>query len=84
MAKVVGLNGQPVSAETEPNIPLVELLEELLDMARTGHLRGAALVTITADVSLGTTWGGDADSLLMLSGLALLNHRIAKHIDENS
>lgn len=83
MSKVVGLRGLPVPPSSEPNADVVLRCEDLLRQACSGHLRGIAFVTMTAEDGLGTGWDGDADNRLLLSGAALLTHRIAKQVDES-
>jgi hypothetical protein len=56
MTNIVAMRaGQHIPAlETEPDAELIEILENLLAGARSGHLRAIAYTTVTATRSINT------------------------------
>lgn len=51
MSNVVGLNGAPVPRAGEPRPEVVERLERLLEMARSGEIQGVGAAVLYRDDS---------------------------------
>lgn len=83
MADVVGLRGGPIPAPAEPDVDLLAKLESLTERAQSGKIRAMAFVIIDFDESWSTGWAGEGSSTAYLAGVAMLQHRLAKDIDES-
>jgi hypothetical protein len=58
---------------------VVQQLEEMLERARAGHIKGIAMATVHHDGLAGTAWAGE--SQFRLGGaLLMLQHRFARHL----
>ena len=77
--KVVSLRGSLPTPKVEPVPGLVEMLEGLIDGARSGAIRAFGFTAWEAGVSMpisGWKYDGHVDSELALGfGIALLEHR---------
>ena len=49
MSKVVAMRGGPVVAEATPNAPVISLLEEYLERARSGDVQGVVFASLHSD-----------------------------------
>lgn len=79
MNKVVPFSGVIVPGEADPDI--IDLMEEMLEDAKSGQLRGIAFATVRMGNVLGSGWvGSDRDS--MATSVMLLHHRFAATILE--
>jgi hypothetical protein len=58
----------------EPDADLIAKLEELLEMAKSGQLRGMAYATVKSQLVLGTGWSGTAGTRYPLSGAIGMLH----------
>ena len=60
----------------ENTASMIELLQEHLELAREGHLRSLAVVSVSADgAAIGTQWSCSPQDLASLIGkLAVLTH----------
>lgn len=67
----------------EMNEDLVDLLEELLTDAKSGHLRGLAYASTNVDGTNGTGWiGSDGARDPLATSIMILNHRYAEALQE--
>lgn len=71
----------PVVDLAPPSVKeVVALLEQLLSAARAGELVAISAATVHSDSSIGTSYAGDYQALL-LSGLERCKHRIHRDMD---
>jgi hypothetical protein len=81
MTKVVAIHGVTLDGEADPGV--VEELERLLDLARSGELRGFAYATAQAQDVSGTGWAGANGSRHMLSSaIMMLSYRYAEALTQ--
>jgi hypothetical protein len=62
------------------NESAIEILSELLELAKEGKVVGVAAVTYAPDRSLTTHTSGGAEAELLLGGTQCLGHRLLKQI----
>ncbi|MBX5238626.1 hypothetical protein [Rhizobium sp. NLR22b] len=75
MSNVISLNGGTPAACGEPQEGLVKLLEQLLDMARAGHLQSFVGTGFASDGARVSMWGGLHENVYeMLGAIAWLQH----------
>lgn len=55
---------------------VVERIEQLLDMAKEGLIKGIAYAIVEPANAIGTGWLGDCDQHLMIAALRVLDDRI--------
>lgn len=72
-----------VTAKTEANDEVIEKLREVLRRAEAGEFAGLCLVAARPDGTCMTTWTRCLDMHALISGTAVLQHRMIKsHIGE--
>lgn len=81
MTNVVAMPGYSVPrVQGEPIADVVEICEELLEMARSGKLRGIAAALLEADPQILTTTryhcGPSPDRCCLIAAVAMLDHNI--------
>lgn len=75
--KVVSLDGGPVITDCEhPHEGVVEVLEEMLDMARRGHIRGLVMVQMLNDRTCPYLAVGKVGGFTMAGSLSALMHEV--------
>lgn len=72
MSNVVKLKGETLPEE--PDQDIIAKLEQLLELARSGNLRGIAYATVASQLVLGTGWVGTAGTRYPLSGAIGMLH----------
>lgn len=83
MSKVVGLNGQapPPALTGEPSEALIEMLEDTLEMARSGQLQSFIGTGFVKDGNRLAVWGPDHLNVYeMMGSLAWLQHEYAARV----
>lgn len=77
MSKVVSLHGGPVgpagpTTSSEPDETVIEILEELLERAKTGEVSALAYAYLLPDNAVGNGWAGaDHDGRGISLGFAI-------------
>jgi hypothetical protein len=79
-------SGQPVEpAEVNPdgaNLTLVNLLEGLLQEARTGEIKSLAYSAVRHDDGIATGWDAEGGVFMLLAAVTVLNGRINNHVQQ--
>jgi hypothetical protein len=77
MSNVIKLGSDVLQGE--PSAELIETIERLLEMAKSGHLRAIAYATIRECDVVGTGWDGTAGTRYSLgSAIMMLQSRYAE------
>lgn len=83
MSKVVPFSGSIVPGEPDPDI--IEVVEDLLDEAKSGKLRGIAFGAVKTGNALSTGWvGSDGTRDSLSTSVTLLHHRFVATILEGN
>lgn len=85
MSKKVIAFRENISVPGEPFADLVEVLENMLELAKSGEIVGLAYVTARRDSLAATGWTGDAGTRNTLAtGILCLHHRYAESLLDDS
>lgn len=77
MSNVIKLGSDILPGEPSPDI--IETVERLLEMAKSGHIRAIAYATIRESDVVGTGWDGTAGTRYSLgSAIMMLHSRYAE------
>lgn len=80
MTNIIRLDGNP-DVRVAPHPDLVEKLEDLLERARAGQIRGVVFGVASADGTIGTGWSHDGSCHLALTAAAgALFHRAMEEL----
>ncbi len=72
--KVVSLNGEAVTGQPVPET--IELLEQVLEKARSGEIRSVAVVGVKPNYHVFSCWHSEGQYYTLIGGLSWLSHRM--------
>lgn len=81
MTKVVGIHGYKPTFK-EPNPKVIELLEDLLEQARSGEIIGLSGALLYHDKLSGTVYGGIVGTYGMVGALDVMKSELKKLCEE--
>ncbi len=76
MAEIARLHGGAALPIPVVREDVVEKLEELLELARSGEIAGFAFAVVTSRKDINTAWKGNADRHDMIAATAMLVYRV--------